>query len=179
MNALNWLKNTLIPSARPTVKAGPAHPDCIHHYIEERAEESPHEVAVVFDNRELTYSELNRRANKLARHLQKRGAGPERVVGLGLKRSEQLLVGLLAIWKSGAAYVPLESKLPKERLAYLVGDSRPVCILTEEPVRGVWEGFGEDLIFIDTGWPEISRESDDMPECRTNGSNLAQLLYTS
>ena len=182
MNPLSWLKNTVIPAAEPTVRplaSDARRPDCVHEYINERAEESPHEIAVVSENRELTYSELNRRANKLAHFLRKRGAGAETLVGLGLTRSENLFVGLLGIWKAGAGYVPLETRFPRERLKYTITDSQPVCIVTEESVRNLWDGFDAELVFIDSDLPEISRESDRAPASVTDGDNIAQLLYTS
>ena len=179
MRVLNWIKTTL--TSPPPITATPEANDsvCIHQFVEEQARKTPAKIAVVFEDRELTYADLNRRANQIAHFLRKRGVGAESVIGLGLARSESLIVALLAIWKAGAAYVPLESKLPRERLHYTIADSQPELVLTEESLRSLWEGLGQELIFIDTDRKEISRESDQDPKSITNGDNLAQLLYTS
>jgi non-ribosomal peptide synthetase component F len=83
----------------------------------------PDAIALVFENTSLTYAELNERANRLAHHLIAQGAGPERFVALALPRSIDLVVGLLAILKAGAAYVPLDVDYPKERLAFMLEDA--------------------------------------------------------
>ena len=91
--------------------------------FEERVRRSPDAVAVVFEDVELSYGELNARANRLARLLIERGAGPERVVALMLPRSVELVVGLLAIVKSGAAYLPVDPEYPADRIQYMVEDA--------------------------------------------------------
>jgi amino acid adenylation domain-containing protein/non-ribosomal peptide synthase protein (TIGR01720 family) len=99
--------------------------------FERRAEHAPDATALVFDDTSLTYGELNARANQLAHYLITRGAGSERFVALALPRSLELVVGLLAILKAGAAYVPLDVDYPKDRLAFMLEDAAPVCTVSD------------------------------------------------
>ncbi len=92
--------------------------------------EVPDRVAVVHEDTELTYAELNARANRLAHHLISRGIGPEDVVGLAMPRSAQMIVALLAVVKAGAAYLPIDSEYPPERIAFMLDDAAPVCVIT-------------------------------------------------
>src|SRR5262249_28378882 len=103
---------------------------CLHELIEEQVERSPEAVAVVFDREQLTYAELNGRANQLARYLWKLGVGPEVRVGICLERSLEMVVGLLGILKAGGAYVPLDPEYPRERLAFMFDDARLPVLLT-------------------------------------------------
>ncbi|MER6146395.1 amino acid adenylation domain-containing protein, partial [Streptomyces sparsogenes] len=102
--------------------------------FEARVGQSPDAVAVVCEGRELTYAELNERVNRLARYLIARGAGPERLVGVALGRSVDLVVALLAVVKSGAGYVPVDPELPVERVRYILADARPLLLVTDSAV---------------------------------------------
>ncbi|MFF4323493.1 amino acid adenylation domain-containing protein [Streptomyces sp. NPDC001568] len=102
----------------------------------EQAARTPHETALVFEDERLTYAELDGRANRLARALVARGAGPERVVALGLPRSADFVVALFAVLKTGAAYLPLDLDHPVDRLATMVRDAGPLCLVTTAPVAG-------------------------------------------
>jgi len=93
---------------------------CIHELFETQVEQTPEAIAVVFEDEQLTYDELNCRANQLAHYLQKLGAGPEVLVGICLERSLEMIVGVLGILKTGGAYVPLDSTYPKDRLALML-----------------------------------------------------------
>ena len=97
---------------------------CIHQLFEEQVARTPEAVAVVFEDEQLTYGELNARANRLAHHLRGCGVGPEVLVGLCLERSPEMVVGLLGILKAGGAYVPLDPAYPQERLAFMLEDAR-------------------------------------------------------
>src|SRR5262249_6188593 len=103
---------------------------CLHELIEEQVERSPEAVAVVFDQEQLTYAELNGRANQLARHLRKLGVGPEVRVGICLERSFEMVVGLLGILKAGGAYLPLDPEHPRERLSFMLEDALLPVVLT-------------------------------------------------
>src|SRR5689334_15626705 len=94
------------------------------------ARRDPDAVAVVFEDTEVSYAELDARANRLAHALQARGVGPDRVVGLAVPRSIDMIVAELAVLKAGGAYLPLDPADPAERLAYMVGDAKPVCLVT-------------------------------------------------
>src|SRR5262249_7982371 len=96
---------------------------CIHQLFEAQGERTPEATAVIFEEEQLTYRELNRRANQLAHHLRALGVGPEVLVGICMERSVEMVVGLLGILKAGGAYVPLDPAYPKERLAFILKDA--------------------------------------------------------
>jgi non-ribosomal peptide synthetase component F len=97
-----------------------------------QAEQTPDTIAVVFEDEQLTYGELNRRTNQLAHYLRTLGVGPEVLVGICLDRSLEMVVGLLGILKAGGAYVPLDTAYPKERLAFMLKDTQAPVLLTQE-----------------------------------------------
>ncbi|MGW7276694.1 non-ribosomal peptide synthetase, partial [Streptomyces sp. NPDC054864] len=122
--------------------------------FEAQAAKTPDSVAVLFEEHELTYREVNERANQLARHLIHHGAGPEKLVALALPRSAELVIALLAILKSGAGYVPLDPDYPADRIAYVLQDADPVLVLTDTttiPHLPEAEGEGVPLLPIDDG----------------------------
>jgi amino acid adenylation domain-containing protein len=105
---------------------------CVHELFAQQAENTPGETAVLFEETQLTYRELNERANKLAYQLRTLGVGPERVVGVMLERSIEMIVGVLAILKAGGAYMPLDPSYPRERLQFMIDDAKPPVILTPD-----------------------------------------------
>src|SRR5689334_4772014 len=105
---------------------------CIHHLFEARADATPSATAFLFDRQRLTYEQLNRRANQIARHLQSLGASRGTLVGVCLDRSLDIGVALLGILKAGAAYVPLDPGYPPPHLALMLEDSRVTTVLTHE-----------------------------------------------
>jgi amino acid adenylation domain-containing protein len=105
---------------------------CIHQLFEEQVERTPGNVAVVFEEQQLTYAQLNARANQLAHHLQALGAGPEVLVAICMERSLEMVIGLLGILKAGAAYVPLDPAYPKERLTFMLEDTQARVLLTQQ-----------------------------------------------
>ncbi|MEG5056162.1 condensation domain-containing protein, partial [Microcoleus sp. B13-B6] len=105
---------------------------CIHQLFEAQAKQTPNAVAVVFENEQLTYQQLNCRANQLAHHLQKLGVEPEMLVGICVERSLEMMVGLLGILKAGAAYLPLDPAYPKERLTFMLEDAQVPVLLTQQ-----------------------------------------------
>ena len=107
---------------------------CIHELFEQQVGQCPGSVAVVYEDQELTYQELNVRANRLAHHLRGVGVGPDALVGICVQRSLDMVVGLLAVLKAGGAYVPLDPAYPLDRLGYLLEDSAPVVVLTHQGV---------------------------------------------
>ena len=105
---------------------------CVHELFEQQAEHTPGDVAVLFEETQLSYRELNERANKLAHRLRTLGVGPEQVVGVMLERSIEMIVGILATLKAGGAYMPLDPSYPPERLRFMIEDAKPAVILTAE-----------------------------------------------
>ncbi|WP_037891690.1 AMP-binding protein, partial [Streptomyces sp. NRRL S-87] len=124
--------------------------------FEEQAARTPDAVAVVFGREELSYAELDARANRLARLLVARGVGPEHVVALALPRSAQLVVALLAVMKAGGAYLPLDTKYPADRTDYMLRDARPTLVLTTTDTPTTTRGTDADHLVLDA--PETAAE---------------------
>ncbi|MFC9386477.1 non-ribosomal peptide synthetase [Streptomyces venezuelae] len=129
--------------------------------FEDQAARSPEAVAVVCDGTELSYAELNARANRLARQLIERGAGPERLVALGLPRTEQMVVALLAVLKSGAAYLPLDLAYPADRIALMLDDARPALLLTDGPTAATLPPTELPTLLLDD--PATTAARADLP----------------
>lgn len=111
-----------------------------------QAAATPDAVAVTFEGRHTTYAELDRRANRLARVLAARGAGPDRLVAVALPRSTELVVALLAVLKAGAAYLPVDPDYPADRISYMLQDARPVLLVTSGDLAGRLPGDTEVLV---------------------------------
>ena len=151
-------------------------------WFEHQVRATPDSVAVIVDDpgtsREVTYTELNRRANQLARRLEKLNVGPDTVVAICLERSLELIVGLLAILKAGGAYLPIDHELPLERQAFMLKDARPVAVLTQESLRANLPSGDAPVLLCETGSPELDENDADVP-LRITGENLAHVIYTS
>ncbi len=152
---------------------------CVHKLFEAQVERTPDATAVTFEEKHLTYAELNRRANQLAHHLQKHGVGPETLVGICTARSLEMVVGLLGVLKSGGAYVPIDPTYPLERLAFMVEDAQAPVLLTQEHLEADLPMAGAKIICLDTGWEAIAQESGMNPLSRATPENLAYVIYTS
>jgi len=156
---------------------------CLYELFEAQAERLPEAVAVVHEGRQMTYRELNRRANQLGHYLRKRGIGPEVLVGIGMKRSVEMVVGLLGILKAGGAYVPLDVAYPTERLKYMIQDARITVLLTEqdllEDTLDAKIGKGLETICLDRDWSLVSRERETNPLHLGTAETLAYVMYTS
>ncbi|MGQ0593714.1 MAG: amino acid adenylation domain-containing protein [Gammaproteobacteria bacterium] len=151
---------------------------CLHRLFEEQVERAPEAVAVVYEDRQLTYAELNAKANRLAHHLRNSGVGPEVPVGICLERSLEMVVGILGILKAGGGYVPIDPSYPKERIAQLLEDARPEVVLTQEAPRGLLPVQAK-RIYLDTQWQAIAGESAEDPINLASPQNLAYVIYTS
>jgi amino acid adenylation domain-containing protein len=161
---------------------------CIHQLFEEQVDRTPEAIAVVFEDRELTYGELNRRANQLAHYLKMLGVGPEALVVTWMERSIEMIVGLLGILKAGGAYLPIDPNYPKERLELMLADAQAPVLLTQDRLL---EQEGSRIndsdrvdrpmqwICLDRDWELIARESEVNPESTTTADNLAYVIYTS
>src|SRR5262249_55571381 len=136
-------------------------------------------VAVVWEGGEISYGDLNRRANRVAHYLRKLGVGAEVRVGICVERSVEMVVGLLGILKAGGAYVPLDPEYPEERLRDMVeGGQGPGWLTQRRVVERVPES--EDrVVSLDGEWEEIEKESEGNPESWTEGANAAYVIYTS
>ena len=155
------------------------HDKSVHQLFEEQVVRTPNATAVEFEEESLTYSELNRRANQLARHIKKRGVDSETRVGISVDRSLDMLIGLLAILKAGGCYVPLDSHYPDERLSYLVSDTGLSLILTQSRLQDRWQGFPADILLLDEKDPVWKRESIENLPGEFSADHLAYIIYTS
>jgi surfactin family lipopeptide synthetase A len=150
---------------------------CIHELFESQVERSPDAIAVLAGGTELTYRELDQRANQLARHLRKRGVGPEVLVGLSLDRGAAMVVTLLGVLKAGAAYVPLDPRVPDDRISFMMADAQPRVVITERNLQRAV--FGADQILLDSDWGLIAEESNGRIEKKGGPGSLAYVMYTS
>ena len=151
----------------------------LHQLIEAQVDRTPDAAAVLFEAEQLSYGELNRRANQLAHHLRSLGVGPETLVGIFMERSLEMVIGLLAVLKAGGAYVPLDPAYPEERLAFMMADAQAPVLLTQARLKARLPATEARLICLDTEWEAIERERDDNPTGRIKPENLAYVIYTS
>jgi amino acid adenylation domain-containing protein/FkbM family methyltransferase len=154
-------------------------PSRIHQLVEEQAARTPDAVAVVFEGQQLTYGELDARANQLAHYLRRLGVGPETLVGVCMERSLELVVSLLGVLKAGGAYVPLDRSYPSERLAFILDDVRAPVVLIQERLKDVLPQHAARVVSVDAEWNLIVRESEAQPKTIGTDRNLAYVIYTS
>jgi amino acid adenylation domain-containing protein len=159
---------------------------CIHHLFETQVAKAPEALAVVFENQQLTYRELNERANQLGHYLQSIGVGAEVMVGICAERSLDLIVGILGILKAGGAYVPIDPAYPKERIDFMLADTQLQFVVTEQQwidsfTKNTSENILENtkVICLDRDWREIAQHNLGNPVSATTSQNLAYLIYTS
>ena len=157
---------------------------CLHTLIEAQVARTPHAPAVVAEDLELDFAELNRRANRLARHLRALGVRPDDRVGICVERGWRMVVGLLAILKSGGAYVPLDPAYPVDRLAHMLKDSAPKVLLTQSSLESLLRGLEAACPLLDlsadaTPWDELPATDIPVAEIGLGARNLAYMIYTS
>ncbi len=160
-------------------KADYSYNKCIHQLIEEQAARTPDGVAVVFENQQLTYAELNSRANQLAHYLRSLGVETEVIVGLCVERSLDMIVALIAILKAGAAYLPLDPEYPQERLQFMLEDSQVPLLLTQSSLIDKLPNHQAKTVFLAEIWQEIKPMNRDNLTGKVTASNLANVIYTS
>jgi amino acid adenylation domain-containing protein len=151
---------------------------CVHDLFADQARRTPNAVALRYAGEEIDYSSLDRRANRLAWRLRGLGIGPDSIVGLFMRRSAAQIIAMLAIFKAGGAYLPLDPDYPHDRLTYMLSDAQPQLVLTNDtsvgglpPVRGA-------VLNIDSDGTTIDNEPTTSPTGTTSGENLAYILYT-
>ena len=157
---------------------------CVHELFEEQALKSPEAVAVVFEEQELSYGELNRRANRLAHYLRQLGVRPDARVAICVERGLEMVVGLLAVLKAGGAYVPLDPAYPSERLRFMLEDSAPVALLTQTHLEGLFPELHDVLPVLalnngDAFWKDLSDTNPDPDRIGLTPNHLAYVIYTS
>lgn len=152
---------------------------CIHQLFEQQVEKTPEAIALIFENQQLTYRQLNNRANKIAHYLQQLGVKPEVLVGICIERSIEMVVGLLAIVKAGGAYLPLDPAYPKERLAFMLADAQVPLLLTQQHLAQELPPHQAQVVCLDADGQAIANESSENPVSGVKPENLAYVIYTS
>ncbi|WP_055696830.1 non-ribosomal peptide synthetase [Streptomyces silaceus] len=151
----------------------------LHDLIADQARRTPHAPALVFDGESVDYAELDRRADLLAHWLRRRGAGPGTFVAVCAERSVELVVALLGVLKSGAAYVPVDPDYPARRRAFMLADTAPGIVLTQERLVADLPPTDAEVVALDTRWAEIT-EGPEGPVAHGAGpDDLAYMIYTS
>jgi len=153
-------------------------PGCVARF-ESLARQSPDAMALLADREQLSYGELNRAANRLAHYLIEQGVGPEHRVGLCLERSPQMVIGLLAILKAGAAYVPFDPAYPSERLAFMFNDAASTLLLTQSCLMAGLPANEAKICCLDTDVAQWAQHPTDDPQVTVSPENLGYVLYTS
>lgn len=152
---------------------------CVHDLFEAHVEGRRTHPAVLFEQQQLTYGELNRRSNQLARYLRRRGVGPEVLVGICLERSPDMIVALLAVLKAGGAYVPIDPAYPKDRIAYIIEDARLAALVTQKSLLTDFTDQPGELVVIDRDSFLIDQEEPGNLGKTAAAENLAYVIYTS
>ncbi|MFS0519589.1 amino acid adenylation domain-containing protein [Nostoc sp. UIC 10607] len=160
---------------------------CFHQLFEAQVQETPDAIALnarsanalLFDNEELSYKELNIRSNQLAHYLKKLGVVPDVLVGICVERSLMMIIALLGILKAGGAYLPLDPNLPQERLDFMLEDAQVSVLLTQEKLLKHFADFSNPIICIDKDWATITQHSQENPTSYVTFDNLAYVIYTS
>ncbi len=150
---------------------------CLHHLFEAQVSKNSPGIALTFQGDNLTYNELNIRANKLAYYLQELGVKSEVMVGLYLEPSLETIISILAIIKAGGAYIPLDSNYPQERLNYILKDSKIEILITKSDLNKL--DFQEKFIFLDQEQEIIEQKSESNPNSDVTPNNLLYVIYTS
>ncbi|MBC6431552.1 amino acid adenylation domain-containing protein [Nostoc sp. HG1] len=152
---------------------------CIHQLFEEQVQLTPDAIAVVFENQQLTYQQLNAKANQLAHYLRSLGVKPDVLVGLCLERSLEMVIGLLGILKAGGAYVPLDPDYPQERLSFMLEDAQVSVLLTQQRLVDKLSQHQANLVCLDEVWEQIIQNNQDNPVSEVRAFHIANVIYTS
>lgn len=152
---------------------------CLQHLFEKQVRKWPDAIACSFADEQLSYKELNTKADQLAHYLQSNSVAPGRLVGIFLDRSIEMVVALLAVLKAGAAYVPLDPDFPQERIGYMLEDSNVAVLLTKSDLAGQLPAHSGKEICMDTKWPEIIKCPADHLDSEITADDLAYVIYTS
>ena len=151
----------------------------LHRLIERQAAQTPYSVALEYEGRTLSYAEVNRRANQLARTLRKKGVGPDVLVGVFAERSFEMVLALLAVLKAGGAYVPLDPSYPAERLAHMLEDTRAPLVLAQPHLARQLPSQAEEVLLLDASWEAYAQEASEDLEDSGTPQNLAYAIFTS
>lgn len=152
---------------------------CAHQLFEAQVERTPDSVAVIFDDQSLTYRQLNQCANHLAHHLRSLGVGPEKMVGVYLERSLEMVVAVLGVLKSGGAYIPMDPMFPAQRIGYMIEDSQMPVIVTQQSLADSLPPHNAQLVLMDDNDPKLARQPLENPSLLGDADSLAYVIFTS
>src|SRR5262249_24422203 len=152
---------------------------CVSQLFEEQVKIVPDATAVSFQDKSLTYEQLNACANQLAQYLYRLGVGPESLVGVYLARSLEMVIALLGVLKAGAAYMPLDPSYPQSRVVFMLEDSRSSMLLTQQKLAANLLGYSGQFLCLDSDSGEISKEGSENLCHPSEAESLAYVIYTS
>ena len=153
--------------------------NCIQHLFEERARQYPEAVALIFEGQQMSYGELNRRANQVAHHLCLMGVRPEIRVGLSTERSFEMVIGLLGILKAGGVYVPMDHTYPQKRLQKMLERAQIQVLITQDHLLTQFSTYSGDRLLIDKDWPFICEHPAENNANGPSLTNLSHIIFTS
>ena len=183
ISLLSWEEEAQLLGWNETLGAYPQQQQCIQEWFEAQVQETPNAVAVIFEQSQLTYREVNQRANQLAHRLRELGVGAEAVVGLCLERSVEMVIGLLGVLKAGGAYLPIDPSYPLERISFMLRDTAArVLIAKTELIERLAPSPGAEsgaTLSVDGDWEQLARYASENLPVETRGENLAYIIYTS
>ncbi|HEY9694287.1 MAG TPA: amino acid adenylation domain-containing protein [Oculatellaceae cyanobacterium] len=182
----NHNQSCLTPPSPPLSRGGfrEINTQCFPQLFEQQVEKTPNAIALVFENQQLTYRELNNQANQIAHYLQKLGVVPEVIVGICLERSLEMIIGLLGILKAGGAYLPLDPNYPHERLKFMIEDANLSFLITHSSLTPLKKGGWGDrqqisIVCLDKKQNLFTKYSQNNPNNTIFPENLAYVIYTS
>jgi amino acid adenylation domain-containing protein len=153
--------------------------ECLHQRIERQATFTPEKTAIVWNQTETTYRDLDAQANEIAICLRSMGVNPGDLAGICMRRSPAMVAAMLGIWKVGAAYVPLDPQYPEERLKLMLVDSGAKVVITEEGLRSKVKASTAAIVCIDKEWDRFTLMKSDRMKVKVNSQQMAYLIYTS
>ncbi|HEX8351419.1 MAG TPA: amino acid adenylation domain-containing protein, partial [Pyrinomonadaceae bacterium] len=171
-------RRQLLDGWNQTARAYP-HDRCVHELFAAQAVRTPDAVAVSYLEERLTYAQLDARANRLARHLQAVGVGPDAIVGVNVGRGADVMVALLGVLKAGGAYLPLDPEYPAERIRFMLEDAGARVLLTQEILAPALQADGLNVVRLDTSAAESEQYDATCPASAVTPENLAYVIYTS
>ncbi|HEU4507290.1 MAG TPA: amino acid adenylation domain-containing protein, partial [Pyrinomonadaceae bacterium] len=151
----------------------------IQQLFDTQAQLTPDAVALISEDRQLTFRQLQTRANQLANYLRQRGVKAESIVGICMDRSLDTVVGILGVLKAGGAYLPLDPTYPRERLTFMLSDAQPVLVLTQQHRRNLLTEHKVEVVCIDDDWEQIATSADPSPATDSSADSLCYVIYTS
>ncbi|TPG68250.1 amino acid adenylation domain-containing protein [Brevibacillus laterosporus] len=149
----------------------------VHELFEEQMRRYPDQIAVIDGDTQLTYRQLHEKSNQMAHRLQRLGLQPDTLVGISLERSSEMIVGILAILKAGAAYLPIDLAYPEERISFIIKDSQIPVLITKQSHYNQFSDYDVTIVMIDNG--DLEQEKISRPSSEATSTNLAYVIYTS